>query len=467
MACIQRVGYMEFLVLPGAPALSGRVVRFYEEERDLKYPSYLAHTFYLENDEPASSAVDKHTRFLREHFAPAYDGIIDDDAAEGVEFVVVAPGDFHNCRLYMRACANPRRTYRVWARGETTDWAWRQFLASRDHVAPFHAPFITGNAVPPPVALWRGQPVVMRDYHRATGACSFYFSEELAELIRGGVMHAAARGEEGATVALRAAVEPGKLTTNSIPWYDALLSYEPHTAQWGKVGRLYGLTGEKAALNGEIVVVNRLWADADTQVFAECVFFNEDLLGPVDVPEGRVASAEYIQTPAKLQMHLEMPTSVHTMVGLVAKTAFCYLDKNGSVASRVRIFETTDGSVVCDKKSLRAGLAWLGVQGNGWWGDKLRGCMHAMTNSEGSAFGDDPNRVMLTLRSLRGLAEHCANAGRCPAEKTLAAEPEEDDWFDASAAAVRPPSARGHSHRARKARKGKRLRKKRHRGRRK
>ena len=57
---------------------------------------------------------------------------------------------------------------------------------------------------------------------------------------------------------------------------------------------------------------------------AECMFLNDDIVGPVDVPEGHVASAEYIQTPAKLQLHLEMPSSVHTLVGMIAKTAFHY-----------------------------------------------------------------------------------------------------------------------------------------------
>ena len=107
--------YMEFVVSPRAPALRGRVVRFQEEDRYLKHASYLAHTFYLENDEPASTLTGKHTRFLREHFTPAYDGILDEDITEGVEFVVTAPGLFGGRKFFMRMCAAPRNTYRVWA----------------------------------------------------------------------------------------------------------------------------------------------------------------------------------------------------------------------------------------------------------------------------------------------------------------------------------------------------------------
>ena len=128
-----------------------------------------AHVLF-ENDEPADMVVDKHTRFLKKHFTPAYDGILEDNVREGVEFLLVASGEFHGRRFCMRTCASPRKIYRVWARGNCTDWMWRQFNLTRDQVAPFHAPFVTGNAVPPSVVkLKKGGSsmlVVMKDYNR-------------------------------------------------------------------------------------------------------------------------------------------------------------------------------------------------------------------------------------------------------------------------------------------------------------
>lgn len=429
--------YVEFVVSQEAPALRGRVVRFYQEDRWLEHSSYLPHTFYLENDEPADTLADKHTRFSKKHFTPAYDGIIDDDVTEGVEFVVVETGEFHGRRFCMRTCASPRKVYRVWAQGECTDWRWRQFNLSRDQVAPFHAPFVTGNAVPPSVVrLKRGGEsmlVVMKHYNRMSGTCSYFYSVQLATLIRRGILHAATHGEESAIQALRVAVESTALVTGQLSWYEALDAYEPHTMQWGKIGRLYGLKGEKARLNGEIVAVNRLWADEDTTVQAECTFLNEALLSPVDVPEGHVASAEFVQTPAKLRLHLEMPLSVHTMVGMIAKTTFYYIDDAGQVASLVRIRETPDGGVVCDRKSLEKALIAVGRKDAEWWQEKLLECLHAMAHNE-EAYGNDPNRVTLTLRAVRGLAEHCWRSKyetKTPETPEVETTPRDDDWCTA------------------------------------
>ena len=380
----------------------------------MEHASYLAHTFYLENDEPASTVVDKHTRFLQEHFTPAYDGIFDEDVTEGVEFVVTAPGLFRGRKFFMRTCAAPRNTYRVWAKCSETDWRWRQFYMSRDHVAPFHAPFVTGDAVPPPLATVTrdGVPtlVVMRHYNRATGTCSYFYSDKLAALIRRGVMHMAAHGNEAAAAAVSAAASCSQLVTNTVPWYDALQAYEPPTVKWGSIGRLYGLKGDKAEFNGEIVAVNRLWC-VGGETWAECMFLNDDIVGPVDVLEGHVASAEYIQTPAKLRIHLEMPASVHTLVGMIAKTAFFYVNDDGDVVSKVRIVETPDGGVVCDKGSLREALVDIGAKGKEWWQDKLLQCLHTMSHGEG-AYGSDPNCVTLGVRALRGLAEYCFSQSR-------------------------------------------------------
>jgi hypothetical protein len=426
--------YKEFVVSQNAQALCGRVVRFYDVEGlCLEHTSYLAHTFYLENDEPASTIIPKHTRFLREHFTPAYDGILDKDVTEGIEFVVTARGPFYGHKFCMRTCASPRNTYRVWAREECTDWRWRQFYMTRDMVAPFHAPFVTGDVVPPPTAtVVRGGVatlVVMKNYHRITGTCTYFYSHRLAALIKGGVMHAAARGDNNAVRALQAVVSPDQLVTETVKWYNALRAYEPHTAQWGSIGRLYGLKGRQADFNGNIVAVNRLWAE-NGDVRAECMFLDNDVLGPVDVPEGHVASAEFIQTPAKLQIHLEMPSSVHTLVGLVAKTAFHYVDDRGNVESRVCIEEQSDGTVVCDKCSLHSALVHIGKQDKEWWQCKLLECLHAMKHSDG-AFGDDPNRVMLSVRALRGLAEHCYQERTGKAAARAAAERgAEDDWCD-------------------------------------
>ena len=457
MSLLEPLLYMEFLVSQDAPALRGRVVRFYQEDRYLEHASYLAHTFYLENDEPASTAVGKHTRFLRAHFTPAYDGILDNDVSEGVEFVVTARGPLGGRKFFMRTCAAPRDTYRVWAACEFTDWRWRQFYMSRDQVAPFHAPFVTGDAVPPPTATVRRSGVetlvVMRHYHRATGTCSYFYSDRLAALIRRGVMHMAAHGNEAAAAAITTAASPDQLATETVPWYDALQAYEPSTVQWGSIGRLYGLEGEKAEFNGEIVAVNRLWS-TEGHTWAECMFLNDDIVGPVDVPEGHVASAEYIQTPAKLRLHLEMPTTVHTLVGLIAKTSFFYVNDEGDVVSRVRIVETPDGGVVCDKRSLRKALCEIGSQDKDWWQDKLLECLHAMSHGEG-AYGSDPNRVTLGVRALRGLAEHCfnqsrgsgANAGGDQSDQKTKTDPE-DDWAEALSGAVP----------RRRAKKGKRVR---------
>lgn len=434
MTSLEPLPYKEFVVSQNAPALRGRVVRFYDvEDRCLEHTTYLAHTFYLENDELASTVIDKHTRFLREHFTPAYDGILDEGVMDGVEFVVTAPGPFYGHKFCMRTCASPRTIYRVWAREECTDWRWCQFYMTRDMVAPFHAPFVTGDVVPPPTAtVVRGGAathVVMKNYHRMTGTCTYFYSHRLAALIGGGVMHAAARGDEDAVRALQAVVSPDQLVTETVPWYNALRAYEPHTAQWGSIGRLYGLKGHQADFNGEIVAVNRLWAE-NGDVRAECMFLDDDVLGPVDVPEGHVASAEFIQTPAKLQIHLEMPSSVHTLVGMVAKTAFHYVDDEGNVVSRVRTKQHPDGTVVCDKRSLHSALVHVGKQRKEWWQSKLLECLHAMKHSEG-AFGDDPNRVMLSVRALRGLAEHCFQERAKAASATLAPEETaEDDWCD-------------------------------------
>ncbi len=445
MSLLEPLMYMEFLVSRDAPALRNRVVRFYQDDRYLEHASYLAHTFYLENDEPASTVVDKHTRFLREHFTPAYDGIFDEDVTEGVEFVVTAPGLFGGRKFFMRTCAAPRNTYRVWAKCSETDWRWRQFYMSRDQVAPFHAPFVTGDAVPPPTATVTRNGVetlvVMRHYHRATGTCSYFYSDKLAALIRRGVMHMAAYGNEAAAAAVAAVASPGQLATDTVPWYDALRAYEPFTVQWGSIGRLYGLEGDKAEFNGEIVAVNRLWS-AEGQTWAECMFLNDDIVGPVDVLEGHVASAEYIQTPAKLRIHLEMPTSVRTFVGMIAKTTFFYVNDEGNVASLVRLVETPEGSVVCDKRSLRKALIDIGGKGKEWWQDKLLQCLNTMTHSEG-AYGSDPNRVTLGVRALRGLAEHCfnqsrgggANAGGDQGDQKTKTD-ETDDWAEALNGAV-------------------------------
>lgn len=435
MELLKPLLYIEFIVTQDAPALRNRVVRFYQDDRYLEHASYLAHTFYLENDEPASTEVEKHTRFLREHFTPAYDGIFDEDVTEGIEFVVTAPGIFGGRKFFMRTCAAPRSTYRVWAKSSETDWRWRQFYMSRDHVAPFHAPFVTGDAVPPPLAtVARGGAeslVVMRHYHRATGLCSYFYSDKLAALIHRGVMHMAAHGNEAAAAAVAAAASQDQLITETIPWYDALRAYEPFTVQWGSIGRLYGLKDDKAVFNGEIVAVNRLWSTKG-ETWAECMFLNTDIVGPVDVLEGHVASAEYIQTPAKLCVHLEMPISVHTFVGMIAKTAFFYVDGDGKVASRVRLLETPEGSVVCDRRSLRNALIDIGSKGSEWWQDKLMACLHTMSHGEG-AYGSDPNRVTLGVRALRGLAEHCFNESRGDSGKvgdSKVASPETDEWND-------------------------------------
>ena len=463
MSLLEPLLYMEFLVSRDAPALRGRVVRFYQEDRYLEHASYLAHTFYLENDEPASTAVGKHTRFLRAHFTPAYDGILDNDVSEGVEFVVTARGPLGGRKFFMRTCATPRSTYRVWAACEFTDWRWRQFYMSRDQVAPFHAPFVTGDAVPPPTATVRRSGVetlvVMRHYHRATGTCSYFYSDRLAALIRRGVMHMAAHGNEAAAAAITTAASPDQLVTETVPWYDALQAYEPSTVQWGSIGRLYGLKGEKAEFNGEIVAVNRLWS-TEGETWAECMFLNDDIVGPVDVPEGHVASAEYIQTPAKLRLHLEMPSSVHTLVGMIAKTSFFYVNDEGDVVSRVRVVETPDGSVLCDKRSLRNALIDVGGKGKEWWQDKLLECLHAMSHGEG-AYGSDPNRVTLGVRALRGLAEHCysdspRSSGNAGEDKVAPAE--KDEWNDTfNEVASRLPRSRAkRGKRLKRAKKGKR-----------
>lgn len=448
---MQACRYVEFVVSQEAPALRGRVVRFYQPDRWLEHSSYLPHTFYLENDEPADMVVDKHTRFLKKHFTPAYDGILEDNVREGVEFLFVASGEFHGRRFCMRTCASPRKIYRVWARGNCTDWMWRQFNLTRDQVAPFHAPFVTGNAVPPSVVkLKKGGSsmlVVMKDYNRMSGACSYLYSVQLATLIRRGILHAATHGEESAVLALRKAVESEGLVTGCVSWYEALEAYEPHTVQWGKIGRLYALKGERARLNGEIVAVNRLWADDKTTVHAECTFLNNDVLGPVDVPEGHVASAEFVQTPAKLRLHLEMPPSVHTLVGMIAKTTFYCVNDAGEVASLVRIVETPEGSVVCDRKSLEKALVSLGKKNAEWWQEKLMECLHAMAHNR-EAYGNDPNRIALTLRSIRGLAEHCwrkKHVVEVPdAVVPTSTDTDNDDWCLAVCKCATPKKRRKH-----------------------
>ena len=100
--------HYDYVVSAEAPALQGRVVRFYQEDCDLLHASYLAHTFFLADDKCASTVISKHTRFLREHFTPAYDGILDEEVTEGVEFVVIAKSEFHGRRFCMRTCASPR-----------------------------------------------------------------------------------------------------------------------------------------------------------------------------------------------------------------------------------------------------------------------------------------------------------------------------------------------------------------------
>jgi hypothetical protein len=307
----------------------------------------------------------------------------------------------------------------------------------------------------------------MRHYNRATGTCSYFYSDKLAALIRRGVMHMAAHGNEAAAAAITAAASPDQLTTETVPWYDALQAYEPFTVQWGSIGRLYGLKGDKSEFNGEIVAVNRLWC-VGGETWAECMFLNDDIVGPVDVPEGHVACAEYIQTPAKLRIHLEMPTSVHTLVGMIAKTAFFYVNDDGDVVSKVRIVETPDGGVVCNKRSLREALIDIGAKGKEWWQDKLLQCLHTMSHGEG-AYGSDPNRVTLGVRALRGLAEHCFNQSRGDSPKeggNKVASPETDEWND-TFNEVAPRLSRSRAKRGKRlnrAKKGKRHGKNRHSG---
>ena len=123
---------------------------------------------------------------------------------------------------------------------------------------------------------------------------------------------------------------------------------------------------------------------------------------------------------------------MHTFVGMIAKTAFFYVDDEGNVASRVRLVETPEGSVVCDRRSLRKALVDIGSKGKEWWQDKLLECLHTMSHGEG-VYGSDPNRVTLGVRALRGLAEHCFNQSRGDSAKdanSKVGSPETDEWND-------------------------------------
>ena len=120
-------------------------------------------------------------------------------------------------------------------------------------------------------------------------------------------------------------------------------------------------------------------------------FLNETLLGPVDVPEGHVASA-------------------------------------------------------------------VGRKDAEWWQKKLLECLHAMAHNE-EAYGNDPNRVTLTLRAVRGLAEHCWRSKyetSTPENPELETTSREDDWC----AAVCKCTKQRNKRRGKKRRRGKKGKKK-------
>ena len=162
--------------------------------------------------------------------------------------------------------------------------------------------------------------------------------------------------------------------------------------------------------------------------------------------EGHVASAEFVQTPAKLRLHIEMPPSVHTLVGMIAKTTFYYVNDAGEVASLVRIVETPEGSVVCDRKSLEKALVSLGKKNAEWWQEKLMECLQPWRTTGGGIERSESNRAHTEIHTRFGgtLLEKKHVVEVPDAVVPTSADTDNDDWCLAVCKCATPKKRRKH-----------------------
>lgn len=444
-------------VLPGARVmLEDAVVR----ER------VFARSIQLADGTPATRVLDDGEYVKVEHLQPDRDGTDVVVRARGVQMKVIKNGPYKGVVVWVDGKYGPARlTYTLWLRNPSGGVDVVQL--TRDEIVPLNSPFTDTGYPPTCVSMIMSKtnkgkskfdvvgfiaPVVSLTDPEQSAPAAYDSNTGTFTVNAGAIARRLVSDTNSFTKFDKMSIQEVEKAVNDIDtstkpednvilrvkWYGLIPLRLPYVP-WGKVVRLFSLPPALSRLTGKLVTINKIWRDEKHSPWVEVVPLDDRLGGPVVIPEGHCAPAEVMPTAKDLHKHIvSVPHNVHSLTRMVVITA---------VNAEKIDLKSESGHMHCDYEKLLKQLIGLGRRPPHWWKGLSIHCVRMFCEQkidvrdadgnvvERMTMSDDPHHVELTVRAIRGLAEHC---WRCEMDAREEQEECEHGWI---AGVLRPHNA--------------------------
>ena len=442
-----------FVVSNESPVLPGARVML---DDAIPNERVFANSMQLPDGTPATSVTDDGEYVKAEHLQPQRDGTNVVERARGVQMKIIKDGLYKGVVVWVDGKYGPARLkYTLWLRNPSGGVDVVQF--TRDEIVPLHSPFTETGFPPTCVSMIMSQTSEGKTKHDCVGFIAPVVSLTNPEqshpnaydpntgkvMVNAGTIARRLVTEtksfttyqtmsipevEKAIEHIDGSTDPGDNVIMRVPWYGLIPLRLPYVS-WGKVVRLFSLSPALAHLTGKLATINKIWRDDKHRPWVEVVPLDPALGGPVVIPEGHCAPAEVMPTALDLYEHIKkVPQNFHSLERMVVFTA---------VNAEKIDLESKSGYIHCDYDKLLREFIGLGRRPPHWWKGLSMHCVRMfceqkidIRDADGNVveqltMSDDPHHVELTVRAIRGLAEHC---WRCEMDVRQEQEQSEHGW---------------------------------------